>query len=346
MSSSPTRPQRPQPRLSHHAPRPANRPVTGRPVTNRQVRWQSSQPQWGHNPFMLDDFDDIPVAVREDDGHPKRRGSTARLALVLGGIAAAGGLFLGALAAMFEAEPGGVAASVAALWPGGAGAAGERGGEPAGNSASGLPLNADLAPSSGPFITSPASSQASSQDLAAPEGEMAEADARQGATILGHYPYAEAPQTALVELAGTGVKLQPVTAEAFEKMRKAALAEGISLVPLSGFRSVETQKDLFFNVKAERGQTASERAKVSAPPGHSEHHTGYAIDIGDGRDASTNLSDRFEATPAFAWLQKNAPYYSFELSFPRDNPQGVNYEPWHWRYVGDQASLELFHRDR
>jgi len=32
------------------------------------------------------------------------------------------------------------------------------------------------------------------------------------------------------------------------------------------------------------------------------------------------------------------------MSFPKDNPQGVSYEPWHWRYVGDTASLETFYR--
>ena len=83
-----------------------------------------------------------------------------------------------------------------------------------------------------------------------------------------------------------------------------------------------------------------------APPGHSEHHTGYALDIGEAGNGATDLSEQFEKTAAFAWLQKNAPYYSFELSFPKDNQQGVSYEPWHWRYVGDQASLELFHRAR
>ena len=51
------------------------------------------------------------------------------------------------------------------------------------------------------------------------------------------------------------------------------------LLPISGFRSIEYQEKIFFNLKAERKQTAYDRALVSAPPGHSEHHTGYAIDI-------------------------------------------------------------------
>ena len=89
---------------------------------------------------------------------------------------------------------------------------------------------------------------------------------------------------------------------------------------------------------------ATKRAEVSAPPGYSEHHTGYAVDIGDGRTPATNLNTNFENTAAFKWLEENAAYYSFELSFPKGNPQGVSYEPWHWRFVGDPDSLETFYK--
>ena len=41
----------------------------------------------------------------------------------------------------------------------------------------------------------------------------------------------------------------------------------------------------------------------------------------------------FEATPAFAWLQRNATRHRFHLSYPRDNPHGITYEPWHWRHA-------------
>jgi D-alanyl-D-alanine carboxypeptidase len=68
------------------------------------------------------------------------------------------------------------------------------------------------------------------------------------------------------------------------------------------------------------------------------------MDIGDGRTPATNLSPDFEKTAAFKWLEKNAAYYSFEVSFPKGNAQGVSYEPWHWRFVGDRDSLETFYR--
>jgi D-alanyl-D-alanine carboxypeptidase len=167
------------------------------------------------------------------------------------------------------------------------------------------------------------------------------------ATLLGHFPYTEAPHSELAPVASDGsILLRKAAAERFRDMVAAAEQSGVILVPLSGFRSKTDQDYLFFNIKAERGQAASERAKVSAPPGYSEHHTGYAIDIGDGSVPATNLSPIFENTQAFRWLQANAAFYSFELSFPKGNRQGVTYEPWHWRFVGDRTSLETFYKAR
>jgi D-alanyl-D-alanine carboxypeptidase len=90
----------------------------------------------------------------------------------------------------------------------------------------------------------------------------------------------------------------------------------------------------------------AQRAEVSAPSGYSEHHTGYAVDIGDGKAPALNLKIDFENTAAFKWLKANAARFSFEMSFPRNNAQGLSYEPWHWRYVGDRDSLETFYKAR
>lgn len=163
--------------------------------------------------------------------------------------------------------------------------------------------------------------------------------------LLGHLPYEEALASELRPITEDGrLKMRQAAAEAFLKMQEAARLDGIELVPISAFRSIEDQDYLFFNMKAQRGQVATKRAEVSAPPGYSEHHTGYAVDIGDGNVPATDLSRSFENTPAFKWLEANAPYYSFELSFPENNPQGISYEPWHWRFVGDRHSLETFYR--
>jgi D-alanyl-D-alanine carboxypeptidase len=195
--------------------------------------------------------------------------------------------------------------------------------------------------------TSNPSAAVSSTATAAQEtGLEATSTAAQGAdNLLGHLPYEEATQDNLKKITADGqIKLQPTAAEAFLKMSDAARTQGIHLVPISGFRTLEDQEYLFFGIKAQRGQDPTTRAEVSAPPGYSEHHTGYAIDIGDRGSAETHLTVSFEQTKAFQWLAENAAFYSFELSFPKGNPQGVSYEPWHWRYVGDRDSLETFYK--
>jgi len=166
-------------------------------------------------------------------------------------------------------------------------------------------------------------------------------------TLLGHRAHEEAPPEELVPLAyDRAVQLRPAAAQQLEAMIADAERQSIYLVPLSGFRSIADQQYLFFNVKAERAQDTSTRAEVSAPPGYSEHHTGYAIDIGDANFPDANLQVTFENTSAFQWLEDNAARYSFELSFPPDNDQGIQYEPWHWRFVGDSHSLETFYQAR
>ena len=159
--------------------------------------------------------------------------------------------------------------------------------------------------------------------------------------LLGHFPYAEAPAAQLLQIA-PGISLQRDAAGALLAMQRAAAAEGISLRVLSGFRSIDLQKRLFFEVKSERNQSARDRARVSAPPGFSEHSTGYAVDLGDGRAPQTDLSPSFAQTAAFRWLQAHAARHHFTLSFPPGNAQGVSYEPWHWRWEGSAAALHVF----
>lgn len=200
-------------------------------------------------------------------------------------------------------------------------------------------------PSNSAQVDSPIASPSSQPQPSASATTPTSAASPASDTLLGHYAYSEAPAAELAPISGD-IMLRKNAATAFQAMAAAAQADGVSLVPLSAFRSKNDQDYLFFGKKAERGQVATERAKVSAPPGYSEHHTGYAVDIGDGSVPAVDLSEGFEQTAAFQWLQANAAHYSFELSFPKDNRQGVSYEPWHWRYVGDIHSLKTFYRAR
>lgn len=159
--------------------------------------------------------------------------------------------------------------------------------------------------------------------------------------LLGHFPYPEAPPGTLATVA-PGLQLRRDAARALLALQRAAAADGVEIVVLSAFRSRELQRQLFFEVGAARNQSPQDRARVSAPPGFSEHSTGYAVDLGDARRPDTNLSARFETTPAFAWLAAHAARHHFLLSFPRGNRQGVSYEPWHWRFEGSTEALRLF----
>jgi D-alanyl-D-alanine carboxypeptidase len=159
--------------------------------------------------------------------------------------------------------------------------------------------------------------------------------------LLGHFPYPEAPASALTAIA-PGLALRSEAAVALRSMQRAAADDGVELRVLSAYRPIALQKHLFFDVKADRNESARTRARVSAPPGFSEHSTGYAVDLGDARLPASDLSPRFEQTPAFRWLSANANRYHFTLSFPRGNRQGVSYEPWHWRYEGSTEALRLF----
>jgi zinc D-Ala-D-Ala carboxypeptidase len=164
-------------------------------------------------------------------------------------------------------------------------------------------------------------------------------------SLLGHLSYQEAPEQSLRTMAG-GLKLRSTALPKFQAMTAAAKAAGVKLKTISAFRSVADQEKVFFEIKAQRKQDPRKRAEVSAPPRHSEHHTGYAVDLGDATNSAVDLNPEFDTTAAFKWLQANAARYSFEMSFPQGNLQGVSYEPWHWRYVGDSDSLETFYRAR
>jgi len=163
----------------------------------------------------------------------------------------------------------------------------------------------------------------------------------QNKSLLGHLPYPEALKNELI-LFSPGIYVHKEIYENFKEMQFMAAQRGVSLQLLSGYRSIDLQRDIFYENKSIRNQTAVERSMVSAPPGYSEHSTGYAIDVGDGNYPDTHFEVEFEQTPAFKWMKRFAPKYHFILSFPPNNKQGVTYEPWHWRFEGTVNALRKF----
>ena len=158
--------------------------------------------------------------------------------------------------------------------------------------------------------------------------------------ILGHLPYGEIPKERLV-LIEPNIQVHIDMRDSLLQMRDEAKKNGIYLVFLSGYRSINLQNEIFYSLKSSRNQEAAERARVSAPPGYSEHSTGFAIDIGDATQRETDFEIEFENTEAFKWLIKNAAKFHFKLSFNKDN-KFIDYEPWHWRYEGSIEALKVF----
>ena len=144
---------------------------------------------------------------------------------------------------------------------------------------------------------------------------------------FGHLPYAEANAADLVKF--QGIQIHKDILPDLTAMINHAKKDGVTLIVRSGFRSIKRQRFLFYDIAKQRGQTLVERAKVSAPPGHSEHHTGKAVDFDDG-DNPQFLKTSFSSTKSGIWLHLTAEKYNFHLSFPAGNAQGVSYDPWHW----------------
>ncbi len=116
-------------------------------------------------------------------------------------------------------------------------------------------------------------------------------------------------------------------ARAWRKMQETARDAGIVLEAISGYRSHDYQLGIFERKRA-RGLSVADILQVNAAPGFSEHHSGLALDI--GCPGTPPAETCFDTTAAFAWLQAHAADFGFQMSYPRDNPHGIVYEPWHW----------------
>ena len=122
-------------------------------------------------------------------------------------------------------------------------------------------------------------------------------------------------------------------ARAWRGMVAAARTQGVVLEAISGYRSHDYQLGIFRRKRA-RGLSVEQILAVNAAPGFSEHHGGNVLDISTPGEPAAEES--FEATPAFAWLRQHAGAHGFVMSYPRGNPHGIVYEPWHWRWESAQ----------
>lgn len=111
--------------------------------------------------------------------------------------------------------------------------------------------------------------------------------------------------------------------------------DGVDIAVRSAYRSFEAQKNLKGAYSVSYGTGAN---AFSADQGYSEHQLGTTADLTSPENG--NQLAGFDTTKAFAWLQKNAHKYGFILSYPKDNAYYI-YEPWHWRYVGEDLAGDL-----
>lgn len=141
----------------------------------------------------------------------------------------------------------------------------------------------------------------------------------------------EAGEPDLVEIGvndeGRPIRLLAPAAHAWRRMLAAAADDRLTLVPISGYRSIERQAEIIRG-KLAAGHRIADILRYIAAPGYSEHHTGRALDIGS--PDHLELDEDFARTPAFRWLEQNAARFSFHLSYPPHNAYGIGYEPWHW----------------
>lgn len=128
---------------------------------------------------------------------------------------------------------------------------------------------------------------------------------------------------------------------AFDQMAADAKALGFNLVAFSGFRSYEYQTTLYNNYVKRDGKEAADR--YSARPGHSEHQTGLAFDVGEKNREDLWLTAEFGETPVGKWLADNAHKYGFILRYPegKEDITGFMYESWHFRYLGVEKATDV-----
>lgn len=123
-------------------------------------------------------------------------------------------------------------------------------------------------------------------------------------------------------------------------MFNAAKKAGVTLVLGSGYRSGETQREVYTRAVAQDGQASADR--LSARPGHSEHQTGLALDLSSA-DNTCFLETCWATTKEGKWVAANAHKFGFIVRYPRKKTSitGYLYEPWHVRYVGRELSQKI-----
>ncbi|MGY3766412.1 M15 family metallopeptidase [Vagococcus vulneris] len=164
-----------------------------------------------------------------------------------------------------------------------------------------------------------------------------------------------AEPTDLAEV-GDGKKVDRRIEGSFMELRNGAKAAGIELTVVSGYRSVAEQTAIVnqsINNYLSQGLSEDEAKKKTfqymTEPGHSEHHTGLAVDVvdTDWDTTSNGLEADFYNTKGGKWLDEHVIDYGFVIRYPKGKEAvtEINYEPWHLRYVGKENAKYMKEHD-
>src|SRR5690554_120760 len=136
-------------------------------------------------------------------------------------------------------------------------------------------------------------------------------------------------------------QMRKVAADALKEMFDKAKESNIYLHARSGYRSYQTQVQLFNNYVSRHGEEAANR--YSARPGQSEHQTGLVMDI-TSESVNFQLTEQFGDTEEGIWLRDHAHEFGFIIRYPKDMEHitGYIYEPWHIRYMGVDVAKEVY----
>ncbi len=145
-----------------------------------------------------------------------------------------------------------------------------------------------------------------------------------------------------------GYSVDTRIANATRKMLADAEKEGLHVEICSAYRSIERQEQVFGDSMKQRvkdgmsyWEAYEETVLNVALPGTSEHALGLALDLISNQ--YTELDEKQQETAEAKWLAENCYKYGFILRYPpeKTNITGIIYEPWHYRYVGEEHAAEI-----
>ena len=137
----------------------------------------------------------------------------------------------------------------------------------------------------------------------------------------------------LVPVGGTGVLLERQAALALERLME-RIGGWREIVPVSGWRPGEEQRQIWDESLRENGMEFTKT--YVALPGHSEHESGLAIDLGLKKESIDFIRPDFPYDGICGTFRALAPDYGFIERYPegKEKITGIGHEPWHFRYVG------------